>query len=66
MREIAEAIGRRLNLPSKSISPEEAVNHFGTLGQLVAADIPASNALTEERLGWKPEHLALIKAIHKE
>jgi nucleoside-diphosphate-sugar epimerase len=65
MREIAEAIGRRLNLPAKSISLDEAVNHFGPLGQLVAADIPASNALTQERLGWQPAYLALIQDIER-
>lgn len=65
IREIAEAIGRRLNLPVKSISLEEAVNHFGPLGQLVAADIPASNALTQERLGWKPMHFELIQNIDR-
>lgn len=65
MREISEAIGRRLNLPVKSISPDEAVNHFGPLGQLVAADIPASNALTKERLGWHPAYLGLIEDIDR-
>jgi nucleoside-diphosphate-sugar epimerase len=66
MREISEAIGRRLNLPVKSISPEEALNHFGSLGQLIAADIPASNALTQERLGWQPAHFELIQNIARE
>ena len=65
LREIAAAIGRRLNLPVVSISPGEAVNHFGTLGQLIAADIPASNALTQERLGWQPVHSALIHDIDR-
>ncbi len=63
-REIAEAIGRRLSLPVKSISSEESVNHFGgPLGQLVATDIPASNALTQERLGWQPSHFELIQNL---
>lgn len=66
LRDIAAAIGRRLNLPVASISAEEAVNHFGFLGQLVSADIPASNALTRERLGWQPVHQALIQDIDRE
>ncbi|OOM80509.1 SDR family oxidoreductase [Clostridium sp. BL-8] len=66
-KEIAEAIGRRLNLPVKSISSEESVNHLGgPLGQLIAADIPASNALTQERLGWQPTHFELIQNIAME
>src|SRR5450755_3616083 len=54
LREIAEAIGRRLNLPVVSKSPEEAPQHFGFLGFFVGADLPASSALTQERLGWHP------------
>ena len=31
MRDIAEAIGRGLKIPVKSVSPEEAQSHFGWL-----------------------------------
>ena len=54
VREIAEAIGRGLNVPVVSISPEEAAGHFGFLAFFVGADCPASSALTQERLGWRP------------
>ncbi len=54
LREIAEAIGRGLNLPVVAKSPEEAAQHFGFLGFFVGADIPASSALTQKRLGWRP------------
>jgi nucleoside-diphosphate-sugar epimerase len=54
LREITEAIGRRLNVPVVSKSPEEAPQHFGFLGFFVGADLPASSALTQERLGWHP------------
>jgi nucleoside-diphosphate-sugar epimerase len=54
LREIAEAIGRGLNVPVVSMSPEDAAQHFGFLGFFVGADIPASSALTRERLGWRP------------
>jgi nucleoside-diphosphate-sugar epimerase len=54
LREIAEAIGRGLNVPVVAKSPEEAAQHFGFLGFFVGADIPASSALTQERLGWHP------------
>ena len=54
VREIAEAIGRGLKVPVVSKSPEEAAEHFGFLGFFVGLDCPASSALTEERLGWRP------------
>jgi nucleoside-diphosphate-sugar epimerase len=54
LREIAEAIGRGLNVPVVAKSPEEAGQHFGFLGIFVGIDAPASSALTQERLGWRP------------
>ena len=63
LREIAEMIGRRLNIPVVSKSPEEAANHFGFLGFFVGVDSPASSAQTRERLGWRPTHPGLIHDI---
>ena len=58
LREIAEAIGRGLKVPVVSRSPEEAAAHFGPLGFFVGPDGPASSALTQERLGWRPTQKA--------
>src|SRR5271165_5177685 len=63
LREIAEAIGRRLKVPVVSKSPEEAGEHFGWIGGLVGFDVPASSALTQERLGWRPTQIGLIPDI---
>jgi nucleoside-diphosphate-sugar epimerase len=54
LREVADAIGRGLKAPVVAISPEEAAQHFGFLGFFVGVDGPASSALTQERLGWRP------------
>ena len=59
-RDIAEVIGRRLNLPTASIDPQDAGEHFGFLGALVGLDNPTSNALTRELLGWEPTHAGLL------
>jgi nucleoside-diphosphate-sugar epimerase len=59
-REIAEVIGRRLNLPVVPKSPAEAAEHFGFLGYFFGADMPASSKLTQERLGWRPKEPGLI------
>ncbi|MGA7566818.1 MAG: SDR family oxidoreductase [Terriglobales bacterium] len=64
LREIAEAIGRGLNIPLVSISPEKASDHFGWLGLFVSADVPASSALTQQRLGWHPTGPGLIADLN--
>jgi nucleoside-diphosphate-sugar epimerase len=66
-REIAEAIGRGLNVRVVSKSSEEAADHFGWIARFFGIDGPASSALTQERLGWRPIQPGLIadlKAAH--
>jgi nucleoside-diphosphate-sugar epimerase len=60
VRDIAEVIGRRLNLPVVSKSPEEAADHFGWIGLFFGIDGPASSAQTQEQLGWHPTQAGLI------
>ena len=60
MREIAEALGRRLKLPVKSIAPEEAPAYFGWLAAFAGHDVPASSAQTRKKLGWAPIGPTLI------
>jgi nucleoside-diphosphate-sugar epimerase len=59
-RDIADVIGGHLNVPVASISTEEANAHFGFLGAFASLDNPTSSARTQELLGWRPEHPALI------
>jgi len=59
-REIAEAIGRGLGLPVRSIEPGDAAAHFEWMAMFWSADIPASSDLTREALGWQPTHPGLI------
>jgi nucleoside-diphosphate-sugar epimerase len=58
LRDIAEVIGRHLNVPVVSKSPEEAISHFGWLGPYAAFDAPASSKWTQQQLGWKPKQPA--------
>jgi nucleoside-diphosphate-sugar epimerase len=60
VRDIAGIIGRRLNLPVVSKSTDEAADHFGWIAHFFGIDCPASSAQTQERLGWRPVHAALI------
>jgi len=64
-RTIAEVIGRHLDLPVVSISPADAGEHFGWLGQFFAIDNPTSSALTRELLGWQPVHPGLITDLEE-
>jgi len=65
-REIAEAIGRRLNVPVVSKSHEAAADHFGWIARFFGIDSPASSALTQERLGWRPVQPGLIADLNAE
>jgi hypothetical protein len=47
-------------LPVTGVAPEHAVDHFGWLGVFFSLDVPASSALTRERLGWRPMHQGLL------
>lgn len=60
LRAIAEAIGRRFNLPVRSISAGESAAHFGWLANFLTAPLDASSALTREWLGWNPTHVGLL------
>lgn len=62
LRDIAEAIGRGLKLPVVSKSGEDAARHFGTLSAFAGMDGPASSALTQQRLGWRPTQSAGLVA----
>ena len=53
-KEIAEAIGAALGLPVTSIAPEQAVEHFGFIGQFFAMDLRSASAATQELLDWTP------------
>ncbi len=64
-KEIAEAIGRGLNLPVVSKSNEDAANHFGWMARFFSLDGPASSKLTEQELGWRPTQRGLIEDIEK-
>jgi len=64
-RDIAGVIGRRLNVPVVSKSPEQAAGHFTWLSHFVSVDAPASSAQTQERLGWRATRPSLIADIDR-
>ena len=64
-RQIAEVIGRRLNVPVVSKSPEEAADHFGWFSWFAGMDAPASSKRTKELLGWEPKQPGLIADLDR-
>lgn len=64
-RDIAEIIGRRLQVPVVSKSAAEAADHFGWLARFFANDLPASSTRTEERLAWQPRQHGLIVDLQR-
>jgi nucleoside-diphosphate-sugar epimerase len=65
MREIAEVIGRGLNVPVVSLSPEKAAAHFGWLSMFAGADLMASSEKTRKNLGWNPTGPGLLADLRQ-
>lgn len=61
-REIAEAIGRQLSMPTNSISAPEAAA-LGFLGGFISMDLAADSSITRKLLGWEPVHAGLIEDL---
>ncbi|MGP3942301.1 SDR family oxidoreductase [Streptomyces sp. 6N106] len=59
VRDIAAVIGRRLDVPVESVSPET----YGPLGPIFATDQPSSSTHTREALGWEPKHPSLLEDL---
>jgi nucleoside-diphosphate-sugar epimerase len=64
-REIAEAIGRHLGVPTASVAPADAADHFGHLGHFVGLDSPATAAITRQLLAWTPTGHSLLEDLEQ-
>jgi nucleoside-diphosphate-sugar epimerase len=58
--DIAEVIGKHLDLPVTGLSQQEAAGHFGLFAVFASVDVPASSARTQKQFGWQPVHPGLI------
>jgi nucleoside-diphosphate-sugar epimerase len=61
-REIAEAIGSRLELPAVSVPVDVLMlpGYFGMFTNLVTLDLPATSLITRQTLGWEPAQPKLL------
>ena len=62
-RTIAEAIGTQLDIPVEPVAPDDAAAHFGWMGLVWGAHLPASSVLTRARLGWRPTGPSLLEDL---
>lgn len=60
---IVDRLAVRLGLPVTSIAPEEAGAYFGWLAHFMTMNMPASSALTRQRLGWAPSGPSLLEDL---
>ena len=63
IRDIAEVIGRHLEIPVVSIAPEDAPGHFTWMADFLSYDAPASSAFTRKLLGWEPTEVGLLEDL---
>jgi nucleoside-diphosphate-sugar epimerase len=66
LRDIAAALSRHLGLPTASVAPADAAQHFAHLGHFVGLDSPASAALTRELLAWEPSGPSLLEDLDQD
>lgn len=60
VRDIAEAIGRRLDVPVRAIAHDDLAQHFGHFAPFAGLDNPTSSTITRETLDWAPTHPGLL------
>jgi nucleoside-diphosphate-sugar epimerase len=63
IRELAETLAERMDLPTRSVPADAAGEHFGWLAGFIAMNMPASSDITRDLLGWTPEGSTLLSDV---
>ena len=63
MKEITGLLGKKLQLPVKGVSAQEALGSLGFLGHVIAMDNPTSSEKTRRELGWEPTGPGLLEDV---
>ena len=63
LRDMAETIGKGLQVPVVSLDQEKAAEHFGWLTHFVTLDMPASSEWTRKTMNWNPSGPGLIEDL---
>lgn len=66
-RSIAEKFGEKLSVPVRSVTAEDAGEHFGNpfMAVVFGTDAPASSEYTQQLLGWAPNHRTLLDDLEQ-
>ncbi|AAW44469.1 hypothetical protein CNG00630 [Cryptococcus deneoformans JEC21] len=59
-KQIAEIIGKKLGVETKSVADEKVGEYYSWLGMFVKMDFIGSSKLTREWLGWEPKEQGLL------
>jgi hypothetical protein len=62
---VAEAIGRQIGVPTKSLTPEQATTHFGGLAMWLTGSGAVASERTRKVRGWEPTEIGLIPDIDR-
>lgn len=63
-RDIAEAIGKQLDVSAVSVTMEAALKQLAFIGLIASLDNPTSSAITRNLLGWTPEQPTLLEDLN--
>ncbi len=65
IRSIAEQVARMLDIPTISLTLEQATEHLGNpfLARFFSLDVPVSSEHTQALLGWAPKHATLLEDL---
>ena len=66
LRDIASAIGRRLDIPVVGMPVERVREHFDWLAPFITLNCPASSAITQQRFGWHPVQPTLLNDLDQD
>ena len=59
-------MGRHLGIPTTSVAPEDAPEHFGFMAHFVGLDSPVTATITRELLGWEPTGPSLLEDLEQD
>ena len=64
-RQFADIFAKILKVETRSLTPEQAAEHFGWIAMFAGAGMAASSAKTQAELGWKPKEIGVIEDLSK-
>jgi len=64
-RQFADIFAKILKVETRSLTPDQAAEHFGWIAMFAGAGMAASSAKTQAELGWKPKEIGVVEDISK-